>query len=261
MERLILDLLFPRRCPLCGKISNGFCADCAKKIRYVRQPFCFRCGRPLADEEDEFCASCAARPAAYTKGRALYLYAEPVRGALYQVKSKNKREYLEYFADDLAKRLGGEIRRWKVQAVIPIPMHRQAQRRRGYNQAELLASLLGKRLELPVCRALKKVRQTAEQKELDHRARSANLKGAFAPDPKYLKEGRLPWKRVLLADDIYTTGSTVNEAAKVLKRMGVEQVYFVTLCIVPGDSLNLHASGKTSEWKPQTARQGKETVV
>lgn len=232
MEHLILDLLFPRRCPLCGKISNGICADCAKKIRYVRQPFCYRCGRPLAGDEDEFCPACSTRPFAFTQGRALYVYADPVREAMHAVKYKNKREYLEYFADDLARRLGGVIRGWDPQALIPVPMYPQARRRRGYNQAELLAGRLGARLGLPVCGALQKIRKTADQKELDDRARRTNLRGAFAVRKKFCVDGRLPWERVVLVDDIYTTGSTVHEAAKTLRSAGVRQVYFVTLCIV-----------------------------
>ncbi len=232
VERLILDLLFPRRCPLCGRISNGFCPACARKIPYVRQPYCFRCGRPLSDADRQYCHACQAHMPNFAQGRGLYRYADPVRASLYQVKNHNKREYLEYFAKDLAMRLGGQVRRWQVDALVPIPMHWQARRRRGYNQAEILASHLGKHWGLPVCPALQKVRKTAAQKEMDHRARFANVRGAFAPAPKF-QSGQLAGRRVLLVDDIYTTGSTISEAARVLLGMGAQAVYFVTLCIVP----------------------------
>ena len=233
MERLILDLLFPRRCPLCGKISDGFCKDCAKKLPYVRQPFCFHCGKPLLTSEQEYCLACRTHKYAYTQGRALYHYADPVRESLYAIKYSNKREYLEYFADDIHQHLGSIIAQWKPQVVLPIPMHIRAKRRRGYNQAELLAKYLAKRVDLPVhMDVLKKVRKTANQKELDYRERLINLHGAFAVNTAYIEDGILPWNSVLLIDDIYTTGSTIQEAAKMLRCAGVENIYFITLCIV-----------------------------
>lgn len=238
--KLCLDLLLPRRCPICEKISDGICEDCARKLPYVCQPFCYRCGKPLQDAAEEYCAACRNRKHFFTQGRALYHYAEPVRESLHAVKYRNKREYLEYFAQDMGKRLGDVIRGWDPQVFIPIPMHPAAKRKRGYNQAEILAKLLGRQMEIPVCcDVLKKIRKTADQKELGYRERHGNLKGAFAVNPRYLEEaaptGCLPWKRVLLVDDIFTTGSTIQEAAKILRAAGAEQVYFVTLCIVSED--------------------------
>lgn len=229
-----MDLLFPRRCPLCRKISDGICADCRKRLPYVRQPVCFCCGRPLQNEEQEYCASCMERKSACTQGRALYLYAGPVREALHAVKYQNKREYLEYFARDMADHMAADIRRWRPQVIVPVPMHPSARRRRGYNQAEILASRLAGELGIPMRGVLRKTRKTANQKELDYRDRRRNLKDAFAVDGRCLTEqGRLPWKRALLVDDVYTTGSTVQEAAKTLIRAGVENVYFAVLCTVP----------------------------
>ncbi len=227
MERLILDLLFPRRCPLCGKIARGICRDCADHIPYVRQPYCFRCGRPLTDPAQEYCAHCRALPAAYLQGRSVYCYTGAVREAMHAIKYNNKREYLEYFARDMAQKLGDVIRAWDPQVLLPVPMYPSAKRRRGYNQAELLAKLLGGYLRIPVNgKTLKKIKKTADQKSLDQRARRVNLEGAFAV-------GEAPWRRVLVVDDIYTTGSTMREISAVLRRAGVEQIYFATLCTVP----------------------------
>lgn len=227
-----LDLLLPRRCPLCGKISEGICGDCRKKIQYVRQPACCRCGKPLQNEEAEYCTSCRTRQFAYTQGRALCVYAGPVKESLYAVKYKNKREYLEYYAQEMSLRLGRYLEKWQPEVLVPVPMHISAKRKRGYNQAEILAKELGRQTGIPVrCDVLKKIKKTANQKELDYRARRSNLKGAFA-----VCRAPLPWKCVLLVDDVYTTGSTVNEAAAVLKEAGVEKVNFVTICIVPENS-------------------------
>ncbi len=247
-----LDLLLPRRCPLCRKLSDGICEACRKKLPYIKGAVCFRCGRPLADKDAEYCPACSSRQFAFTQGRALYLYTDVVKESLHAVKYHNKREYLEYYAQELAWQLGEILEKWAPQVLIPVPMHFSAQRKRGYNQAGILAKELGRQLALPVrCNVLRKVKKTANQKELDYRARRSNLKGAFAVAKEYMAENqddphennqqeitdaekmRLPWERVLLIDDVYTTGSTLHEAASVLKRAGVKYVYFVTICAVP----------------------------
>lgn len=231
---ILLDLLFPGRCPFCGSISDGICEKCREKIPYIEHPFCYRCGRPLRQEDEELCDDCQKHKHYFRQGRALYPYENRVRESIYAVKYQNKREYLEYFSQEMAEKFKKEIHNWNPQVLIPIPMHAKARKIRGYNQAEILAQNLGKHLDLPVCtRALCKVRHTANQKEMNYRQRRQNLKGAFDIDKKYLDEtGRLPWKKAVLVDDVCTTGCTLDEAAKTLLEYGVEEVYFVTICIV-----------------------------
>lgn len=231
---LLLELLFPGRCPFCGSISDGICRKCREKVPCISHPFCYRCGRPLRREDEELCDDCQKHRHSFRQGRALYSYEKEVRQAVYAVKYQNKREYLEYFSQEMAEKFQKEIRNWNTQAIIPIPMHAKARKIRGYNQAEILAEKLGERLDIPVCtKALCKVQHTANQKEMDYRQRRQNLKGAFAVNRTFLNEkDRLPWKRVLLVDDVCTTGSTLDEAAKTLLECGVEEVYFVTICIV-----------------------------
>ncbi len=229
---IFLDLLFPRRCPVCGGISDGICAQCKKKLLYIRQPLCFCCGRPVGREEDEYCADCQRHVHSFTQGRALWLYTGEIRRAIHAVKYQNKREYLEYFAKEMAEHLHREIKDWQPEVILPIPMHRSSKSVRGYNQAELLAVYLARELGIPVeKKALFKVRKTANQKELDHKNRRTNLKDAFAVE---LPHGQKQiWKKVLLVDDVYTTGSTLDEAARTLRKSGVKDVFFATICIVP----------------------------
>lgn len=166
----------------------------------------------------------------YTKGRALLLYQGEVKESIHKIKYQNKREYLEYYGDDMVKHLGGEIRKWNPQVLIPIPMHSSKKRKRGYNQADILAGRIGELMEIPVCiNALKKVRVTKEQKELSHRQRRQNLKNVFSA-----AENAHTWESVLLVDDVYTTGSTIDAAAEALREHGVREVYFVTICIGEG---------------------------
>lgn len=232
LRDMLLDLLFPRRCPICGKISGGICADCKKKLPYIRQPFCLRCGRPVENVEDEYCADCRKHTHSFTQGRALWLYTGEMRKSIHAVKYQNKREYLEYFAKEMAEHFSREIADWQPEVIVPIPMHKSSIGVRGYNQAELLAVYLGWELGLPVeKKVLQKVRKTANQKELDHKSRRINLKGAFSVELPHGQE--CIWKKVLLVDDVYTTGSTLDEAALTLRKSGVQDVYFAAVCIVP----------------------------
>lgn len=231
---IVLDLLFPRRCPFCGEISDGICERCRKKVTIIAQPCCYRCGRPLKKEEREFCGDCAVHKHYFRQGRSLYPYEKEAKNAVYAAKYQNKREYLDYFAREMAENFQKELDLWNPEIVLSIPMHKKDFAKRGYNQAEILARQFGEESGLAVCTdVLRKVRRTASQKEMDYRQRRKNLQGAFDVDAKYLDHnGKLPWKRVLLTDDIYTTGSTLDEAAKVLRAYGAEAVFFITICIV-----------------------------
>ena len=114
-----------------------------------------------------------------------------------------------------------------VQQLIPVPLSRRKQRQRGFNQAALLAEKIAEGLSLPVnTRGLRRIHSTAPQKKLGKYERGENLKHAFVADARYLQGVR----RVLLIDDIYTTGSTVNYCAGALKQAGIEKVWFLTLC-------------------------------
>lgn len=110
--------------------------------------------------------------------------------------------------------------------IIPIPLHKKKLAKRGYNQAELIASALGKELGIKTdTTVLKRKIYTKPQKDLSNRERKKNLEHAFET------RGDLPWKRILLVDDIYTTGATIDEAAKILKKAGAEKVWFLTIGI------------------------------
>lgn len=149
---------------------------------------------------------------------------------MYQFKYHNKRRYGQVFAKELAEQFGNQIKKWGIEAVIPVPLHPARRRKRGYNQAEILAGELGRIMSLSVdTDAVVRLRNTKAQKQLDDREREQNLMGAFGV--------RSDWKKVpkvLLVDDIYTTGNTIHRVAKVLKKAGVEKVYFLTISIGQG---------------------------
>lgn len=189
-----------------------------------------KCGKPVGTEEQEYCRDCEKRIYAYDQGRSLWLHIPPVTQAIYQFKFHNKRYYADIFAKEMARRYGDWIRARGVEEIIPVPLHRSRIRARGFNQACLLAERLSGELQIPVGRdAVYRIRRTRPQKLLDDREREKNLKQAFGVS----RQWKAP-RNVLLVDDIYTTGSTVHRISKVLKKAGVQKVYFLTISIGQG---------------------------
>ena len=153
-----------------------------------------------------------------------------VADAIYRYKFQNKRSYAQIFARELAKVYGEQIKKWGIQAIIPVPLHKKRRRKRGFNQAELLAAILAEETKIPLeTNALFRIRETTHQKKLGHHGRIWNLYNAFAVSGSWI-----PAENVLLIDDIYTTGSTMNKCAKMLKKAGVQKVYFLTISIGQG---------------------------
>ncbi len=186
---------------------------------------CKRCGRPLRTETEEYCQDCKERKHRYDRGVSLYIYGDTVRKSIARFKYHNRREYADSFAEEICRHLGRELRSFEADALIPVPVSRRKRRKRGFNQAELLADGIGKHLGLPVYRDLvRRIRDTVPQKDLNRSERQKNLKRAFK-----MAENVVKLQSVIIVDDIYTTGSTIDEMAAVLKSGGVRRVYFVTL--------------------------------
>lgn len=229
--REVADILFPRRCPFCDAVitaKEGICAACRMKITYTDEPVCKRCGQPVADERQEYCYDCNRKTHVYHAGKAVFTYQGVVKQSLYRFKYANKREYAICYGQEAVRLWGSWILARQIEAVIPIPLHRKRQRMRGYNQAELFAREVGRNLHLPVrTDIVYRSVNTTPQKNLDDQQRKKNLKKAFT-----ISQNIVQLKKVLLVDDIYTTGSTVDAVAQCLKEAGVEEVY--VLCISIG---------------------------
>lgn len=188
------------------------------------------CGKPLQIEEQEYCTDCRSRKHAFEQGRSIWLHREPVTHGIYQFKFHNKRYYAGVFAAEMKEQYEQWILNNKIEVIIPVPLHSSKRRQRGYNQAELLAKELGKQMGIPVnCEVVYRIRKTEPQKKLNHAERYRNLKGAFGVSRLWK-----PCKNVLLIDDIYTTGNTIQRIAKVLRKAGVQKVFFLTISIGQG---------------------------
>lgn len=206
------------------------CTECAKKVEYIQEPRCKKCGKPIRYAEKEFCHDCEERKLYYDQGKSIWLHKGPVRWSVYQFKYHNRRVFSRFYAEEWCRLYREKIAEWGIDVIIPIPLHRRRRRKRGYNQAEILAKELGRRCGIPVdVKSIVRVVRTKPQKELNHTERSKNLRSAF----RVTKH----WKtspNVLLIDDIYTTGNTIDSAAQVLKEKGAKKVYFLTISIGQG---------------------------
>ena len=233
----LLKLFWPEVCPFCGKVSaQGICGECRKKTDRlkVREPKCMKCGKPVKDAEQEYCRDCLDARHEYDRGAALWVHKPPVNTSVYQFKFHNRRSFGSFYAKEIAAEYGEALAGWGIDIIIPVPLYPGKYKKRGYNQAAVLARELGKVLDIPVEeRLLKRIRETAPQKNLTPRKRRQNLNGAFSVEKR--RRVFLKSRSVLLTDDIYTTGSTVDEAAKTLKKAGAEKVFYLAISIGQGN--------------------------
>lgn len=233
VKEKLLQLLWPNICPFCGKAErSGICVSCRKKLRAltVREPRCMKCGKPVRYEVQEYCEDCKHTHHYYDRGVALWLHKPPVNISIYQFKYHNQRKFARYYAEEILAEYQTLIQTWRPEVIVPVPLYSKRRRERGYNQAQILGEELGRRLSVPVAGTLvKRMLETTPQKMLDHKERRRNLDRAFAVK----RSAHVP-KRVLLVDDIYTTGNTIDAVAKVLKSKGAIKVYFLTISIGQG---------------------------
>lgn len=230
----IMDILFPRRCPVCGQIvmpkGDLICPGCMGKLSWVRRPTCKKCGKEVLSDTVEYCFDCTRRMRSFDYGLSLINYDDIASRSMAQIKYNNKREYLDFYSEAMFRGLGKQLLRMRADALVPVPVHPSRMRTRGFNQAEELARRLSGKTGIPVNHTiLKRSKKTAPQKSLDPSGRLKNLEQAFAADhiPPDIHS-------VILVDDIYTTGSTIEACTRALKRAGMDHVYFVTIFIGHG---------------------------
>ncbi len=224
------DILFPPRCPLCERFLIGrekyVCADCAVKLPLIRQPFCLRCGRPLEDAGAEYCFHCERTGWYFDEGRCTFIYTGALKEALLRMKFKNHRDYIPFFAASMAGSGRDFLKTRCPDMIIPVPLHERKAKERGFDQCALIGEQISRITGIVQRRdILIRGRYTSAQKGLLPAQRMKNLAGAFS-----LRDGTLPGGAgVLLVDDLFTTGTTINECARVLKEGGAGKVWFLAL--------------------------------
>ena len=210
--RGLVDLLFPPRCVSCGSLGSRLCQTCREQITLANSPACRLCGKP--QRRAGLCPQCRTRPSDLTEIRCASTLEAPLRDVIHHFKYRNARD----MATPLVSLLLECWRQtdWQPDLLIPVPLHRRRRRERGYNQSEILAIDLGKMLGIPVAAdEVHRVRYTRPQIELNASERQQNVDGAFR-----CSDGSLRGKRVLLIDDVCTTGATLRACASVMRQHG-----------------------------------------
>jgi ComF family protein len=231
---IAFNALLPPRCLVCGlgvDRPGALCAACWGGLSFLAPPICAACGFPFDYDlgAGTLCGACHREPPAYDRARAVLRYDEVSRGLLLGFKHGDRTEGAPAFGGGLA-RAGGELIA-ECDVVLPVPLHRRRLFTRRYNQSALLAHALGRATGLPVLPdSLRRVRNTASQGRLSAAARRRNVAGAFRVATGAAE--RLGGRRVLLVDDVLTTGATVEACARVLKRAGAAGVDVLTLARV-----------------------------
>lgn len=223
LKELLLELLFPSRCVFCGTYLEGYvCSKCISKLEFAKN-FCIFCGSPLTSSEN-ICYNCKKEERIIDGLELLGYYKEDWETLILKFKFENKPYLAKTFA-----RLGKEkikSRDWQIDFITYVPMEKEKELKRGYNQSKILAKFLGEELNIKTINALIQKRPILEQKSLEYKDRIENVKDAYKLDPKIDIEGR----NILLVDDVYTTGATLKECTKELKRGKAERVFSFVIC-------------------------------
>ena len=231
--RSVMDVVCPVTCPMCDKIlvrNQKICTICERKLVYIFEPKCKKCGKELEDEGREYCFDCSVKKHYFKTGIAAFKYNSMISKSIYKFKYHNRRSYGEFYGDAISKVYGREILRWNADVIIPVPIHYKRRVKRGYNQAELIARELGEKLGISVDeKYLFRISNTRPMKELDKTGRKKNVEKAFIIYKNVVK-----YKKIILVDDIYTTGSTLDACSKVLLEAGASEIYFVSLSVGQG---------------------------
>jgi len=232
----VIDFIFPPICSICGKPFSSekevvMCTHCLSQIKYIGNPLCSKCGKPFYSEmlADHLCGDCLTGERYFNRARAMGYYDGILRKAIHLLKYKLKNNLAFSLGNLMADRMQSFLNGATYHLIIPVPLHTKRLRERGFNQALLLARLIGKKYKIPLngCTLIRK-RQTKPQVGLSEQDRKDNVKGSFL----LLKGDKVLERDILLVDDVYTSGNTVEECSKVLIKAGAHKVDVLTLARV-----------------------------
>jgi ComF family protein len=225
------DLLFPPRCEVCGLLQEPvICQGCHEQFQRISLPYCAQCGLPFDPlaQAASHCVECRENPPSFDAARAAGIYDGPLRQAIHVYKY----EMVRCLGGPLGDFLENSIELpFPLDVLCPVPLHPSRERMRGFNQSLLLAEPLARAHHIPLePHLLRRTQNTTPQMSLPHEQRRANVKGAFVTDENVAQ------RVVGVVDDVFTTGSTLRECSRVLKRAGAQRVLVITLArtVMPG---------------------------
>ncbi len=231
--RGLADILFPPTCVVCEKILEedlhfSFCPACFSEIRFINSPLCPRCGLPYftETESDHPCGDCLSRKQYFTSVRSLGIYETSLLKAIQRFKYQGSLHTGESLGSLMAAFSYPAFDVTEYDVLMPVPLHLRRLRERGFNQSLILARAMAHKFSGALdFMALRRTIGTAPQTGLKKEDRAANVRGAFEIGDRH----RIKGKKVLLIDDVYTTGSTARECARILLRGGARSVGVLTL--------------------------------
>lgn len=221
------DLLFPEyACFICGREAKDqdyhMCDECKKTFPFIKGELCFKCGHPVLEGND-YCDRCRSYNYDFDEARAVFEYDKETKGRILGIKYNNQK----YLAKFFARLMLDTLIEWGIDVdfIIPVPISRSRRRERGFNQTELIAYALEDLTGLPVMtKIVAKKDDSKIQKDLGLRERFENMKGMFELDKRYNLKG----KNILIVDDVFTTGATVSEISRTLRKSNPNKVYVLT---------------------------------
>jgi ComF family protein len=231
--KAFLDILFPPRCHVCRcylaePTEIHLCDGCRERIIPIDSPLCLICGVPFATENgsDHTCGHCLTTSRPFAGARSAARFEGPLQELIHRFKYGKKVHLSRPLGLLTAAALGNVAPLFSADYLVPVPLHRRRLRERGFNQSQLIGLILAKSWKIPLSvHNLRRIRWTKPQTGLSAAERERNIRDAF----EVAMPGKFKGKRLLLVDDVYTTGSTVTECAKTLRQSGAKEVYVVTV--------------------------------
>jgi len=232
----VVNFIFSANCRICNKPLSSLkekyiCKECFSKIDFIIPPYCDKCGKVLLESfseiEKPLCTECQTIKRYFYKARVVGVYEGTLRESIHIFKFEKKISMHKPLGDLLVNYLKTHQKELieETDFIIPVPLHRKRLRARGFNQAQILCMYIGKYFNLPLNLDLKRIKFTTPQVNLRREERLQNIKGAF----EVKKPSGVVDKNLLLVDDVFTTGATVNECSKVLIKAGAKKVFVLTL--------------------------------
>lgn len=229
---MLLDLIYPRNihCILCGDgieptEKYSMCTPCRDRVKFIASRFCEKCGKPLEPLYlPQKCPDCMITHHYFTRGFSCVEYDDAVKKLIYQLKYHQKRHLAHPIGQMMADRLR-KLDVGEIHMIVPVPLHRKKERERGFNQSEIIAKYMADALGIPMEKKnILRVKETETQNQLNREERRENLRDAF----QVVDHKKFAGKKILIVDDIYTTGSTMDACCREIRKAGPEEIYFIT---------------------------------
>jgi len=226
--KIILNFLLPPHCPICHEKviePHAICGMCFSKLHFIGDNVCSVCGAPLPLKGSKICGQCLQKKPAFNKAKSTLIYNETSKKLILPFKHSDHLELAPLIAKWMI--LCGKDLIQNRDIIMPVPLHKRRLFKRKYNQSAILSKIIAKQF----CKdyqpsILQRIKNTPTQGHLNFKMRQKNIKGVFS----VVNSNKITDKKILLIDDVYTSGATLNECAKVLIKSGAKQVDCLTFC-------------------------------